>query len=59
ADVAVLSLQKGNFGFIDVRNKKVMGKEKLVAELTIRAGKVVWDLNGIAAELYVKPDTYR
>ena len=24
------------------------GTQKLVAELTIRAGKVVWDLNGIA-----------
>ena len=24
--------------------------EKLEAELTIRAGKIVWDLNGIAAQ---------
>ena len=52
ADVAVFSIQKGNFGYLDVRNVKVMGKEKLQPELTIRAGKVVWDLNGLAATLY-------
>ncbi|MEO6188051.1 MAG: amidohydrolase/deacetylase family metallohydrolase [Ginsengibacter sp.] len=59
ADVSVFNLEKGNFGFLDVRNLKVMGKEKFVAELTIRAGKVVWDLNGISAPLYVKPDSYK
>ncbi|MEO9004776.1 MAG: amidohydrolase/deacetylase family metallohydrolase, partial [Ginsengibacter sp.] len=59
ADVAVFNLEKGNFGFLDVRKVKVMGTEKLVAELTIRAGKIVWDLNGISAPLYVKPSTYK
>lgn len=59
ADVAVFNLEKGNFGFVDVRGKKVMGKEKLVAELTIRAGKIVWDLNGISDPLYEKPTTYK
>ncbi|HZK64115.1 MAG TPA: amidohydrolase/deacetylase family metallohydrolase, partial [Puia sp.] len=52
ADVAVFSLQKGDFGFLDVRRTKLMGKEKLQAELTIRAGKIVWDLNGIASPLW-------
>jgi dihydroorotase len=50
ADVAVFDLRKGNFGFVDVRNKKIPGDRKLEALLTIRAGKVVWDLNGMAAE---------
>lgn len=50
ADVAVFSLQKGDFGFIDIRNVVYKGKQKLQPELTIRAGKVVWDLNGIAAK---------
>jgi dihydroorotase len=49
ADVAVFSLSKGNFGFIDIAGEKRKGTQKLVAELTIRAGKIVWDLNGIAA----------
>ena len=50
ADITILSLQKGKFGFIDAAGKKLDGSNKLEAELTVRAGKVVWDLNGIAAE---------
>jgi dihydroorotase len=49
ADVAVFSMRKGNFGFIDVGEDKIQGTKKLEAELTIRAGKIVWDLNGLAA----------
>jgi dihydroorotase len=52
ADVAVFSLRKGNFGFIDVGEDKIEGTQKLEAELTIRAGKIVWDLNGLAANVY-------
>jgi len=50
ADITILSLQNGKFGFIDAAGKKLEGNSKLEAELTIRAGKIVWDLNGIAAE---------
>jgi dihydroorotase len=50
ADVAVFSLRKGNFGFIDVGEEKIEGTQKLEAEMTIRAGKIVWDLNGLAAK---------
>lgn len=50
ADIALLSMREGNFGFIDSGGKKMEGDRKLEAELTIRAGKVVWDLNGIAAQ---------
>ncbi len=49
ADIAVFSIMKGDFGFLDIKGEKLKGTQKLVAELTIRAGKVVWDLNGIAA----------
>jgi dihydroorotase len=52
ADVAVFNLRKGDFGFIDIRNVQFKGKQKLEAELTIRGGKVVWDLNGLAAKPY-------
>jgi dihydroorotase len=52
ADVAVFSLRKGDFGFTDVRAKKLKGTQKLEAELTVRAGRVVWDLNGIASPLW-------
>jgi dihydroorotase len=50
ADVAVLSIRKGNFGFVDAGGYKMDGDRRLEAELTIRAGKIVWDQNGIAAQ---------
>ncbi len=49
ADVAVLSIQKGRFGFTDMVNTKVDGTQKLVAELTLKDGKIVYDLNGLEA----------
>ena len=49
ADIAVFSIREGKFGFLDIRNTKLEASKKLETELTIRAGKVVWDLNGISA----------
>lgn len=50
ADIAVLNLRKGDFGFTDVRGWKINGDKKLECELTLREGKVVWDLNGISMQ---------
>jgi dihydroorotase len=50
ADIAVLSLLQGKFGFVDAGGNRLDGDHKLDAELTIRAGKIVWDLNGISAK---------
>ena len=52
ADIAVLKLREGDFGFVDVRGERVNGHRKLEAELTLRAGKIVWDLNGISAKAF-------
>lgn len=52
ADIAVLKLREGEFGYIDVRRKKVNSSQKLEAELTLRAGRIVWDLNGISMERF-------
>lgn len=52
ADVTIFNLMQGDFGYLDIRGIKFKGKQKLVAEVTIRAGKVVWDLNGLAAPKY-------
>ena len=49
ADIAVISIRKGSFGFFDTRGMKITGDRKLEAEMTIRAGRIVWDLNGLAA----------
>jgi len=45
ADVAAFQLLEGNFGFYDNDQAKVMGKQRLQAELTLREGRVVWDWN--------------
>lgn len=50
ADLAVFNLREGKFGFTDVRRVSVQGSKKLEAELTLRAGKIMWDLNGISGE---------
>ena len=55
ADIAVFNLETGNFGYQDVRRTKIMGTKKLEAELTLRAGRVVWDLNGLNATDWVMP----
>lgn len=52
ADVAIFSLEKGKFGFIDVGGKKLGGDKRLTCQLTLRDGRVVWDLNGMAATEY-------
>lgn len=49
ADVAVFNLREGDFGFMDIRRTKLDANEKLEAELTLRAGRIVWDLNGLSA----------
>jgi dihydroorotase len=33
-----------------MENTKLMGKTRLICQLTIRAGKVVYDLNGISMD---------
>jgi dihydroorotase len=47
ADVAVLRLEKGAFGFIDSFGARQSGTERLTCELTLRDGKVVYDTNGL------------
>src|SRR5215218_1851404 len=47
ADVAVLRLEHGAFGFVDSFGARLQGTERLICELTLREGKVVYDLNGM------------
>jgi len=49
ADVAVLRMVKGDFGFVDSSRLRMKGSEKLVGEMTLRNGRVVWDLNGMSS----------
>lgn len=52
ADVAILSIETGQFGFVDMYNTKMMGNKKLICEMTLKDGKVVYDLNGISADMW-------
>jgi len=48
ADIAILNIRKGKFGLFDYTGYKLETDKKLECEMTIRAGKIVYDLNGIA-----------
>jgi len=50
ADVAVLRVDKGRFGFVDSAGATDAGTQSIVCELTLRKGKVAWGLNGRASE---------
>jgi Predicted amidohydrolase len=54
ADIAVFRMDKGKFGLVDSAGARKMGDRMLVCELTVRAGKVVWDLNGRASDDWEK-----
>jgi dihydroorotase len=53
ADVAVLNLREGKFGFYDKTGYKMEGNRKFECEMTIREGRIVYDLNGIANPVVV------
>lgn len=48
ADIAVLEIQKGKFGFVDSGGNRFMGDRNIRCVLTIRGGKVVWDADGLS-----------
>ena len=54
ADLAIFELREGNFGFFDYVGDKIKGNKKLECELTMRAGKIVYDLNGITDPVVLK-----
>jgi dihydroorotase len=58
ADLAVLRIEKGQFGFVDSYGARLRGTQKLVCEMTVRDGLVVWDLNGITREDWDKLGHY-
>ena len=54
ADVAVLRIDKGDFGFVDVEKARFQGNQRLGCEMTLLDGNVVYDLNGRSTELWDK-----
>ena len=54
ADIAVLNLMTGQFGYADASNGRLEGTQRLICEMTFKDGKVVWDWNARTAEDYRK-----
>jgi dihydroorotase len=60
ADIAILRLETGDFGFLDMYGARLHGKRKLTCEATLKDGRVVYDLNGLFREDWDKlPRDYR
>jgi len=60
ADIAVLRVEKGDFGFLDIYNARLNGKQRFACEMTLRDGKIVYDLNGLGRPEWTSlPGDYR
>jgi len=53
ADIAILNIRTGKFGLFDYTGYKLETDKKIECEMTIRAGRIVYDLNGIANPIAV------
>jgi dihydroorotase len=59
ADVAVLRVLEGQFGYADGARGTLTGNRRLMCEVTLRAGRVVWDWNARTGTDYREmPATY-
>lgn len=63
ADIAVLDVRKGKFGYIDCGFARMDGDARINARMTVRAGRIVFDPDGISmvewekakAQYFVRP----
>jgi dihydroorotase len=60
ADLAVLRLETGDFGLLDVYGARLRTSQKLTCEMTLREGKIVYELNGLSRPDWTTlPKNYR
>jgi dihydroorotase len=52
ADVAVLDLATGDFGFVDCGKERLPGTQRLSCAMTFRAGEVVYNPNGLGLPIW-------
>jgi len=55
ADVAIVTIREGKFGLYDYKGYKIEGTKKFECEMTIKGGRIVYDLNGIATPVIAPP----
>ncbi|HEX8357154.1 MAG TPA: amidohydrolase family protein, partial [Segetibacter sp.] len=53
ADIAILNIREGKFGLFDYKGFRLAADKRFECEMTIRAGKIVYDFNGIATPVVV------
>lgn len=58
ADIAVLRIQEGRFGFLDSGHARLDGSRRLDCVLTVRNGAVVWDSEGLSVTDWIKAGPY-
>jgi dihydroorotase len=58
ADIAVIEMQTGRYGFLDDGDNRLRGDRRLRAVLTIREGRVVWDSEGLSRTDWSKAGPY-
>jgi dihydroorotase len=58
ADIAVFELERGDFGFVDSGLARMNGSQRLLCHLTLRAGKALWDLNGLTRPAWESSGEY-
>ena len=58
ADIALLEVQRGRFGFLDSSQAKLVGDKRLRCVLTVRNGAILWDSEGLAATDWIKAGPY-
>jgi dihydroorotase len=60
ADLAVLRLERGDFGLLDSAGARLRADRKLTCEMTLRDGRITYELNGLSRpEWTALPKSYR
>ncbi len=58
ADIALLEMQQGKFGFLDSTHAQLIGDHQLRCVLTVRNGAIVWDTEGLSATDWTRAGPY-
>jgi dihydroorotase len=59
ADIAILNVREGDFGFVDSGLARIKGNQKVECRLTMCAGKIVWDDEGISTLAWEEAGDYK
>lgn len=58
ADIAVFDVKEANYGFLDAGHARLEGGPRIRNVLTVRAGKIVWDSDGLSVPDVSKAGPY-